>query len=118
MEKEISCLKEKEWNEKEKLMINNLIENLNYYKRVIPKSFRNDICEALQMCNELKNELDDYRNYFKKKGLMFDINKNVVEIANYNADDKDVTNDITNETSEEKDVTNDITNETSEEKVL
>ena len=84
MEKEISCLKEKEWNEKEKLMINNLIENLNYYKRVIPKSFRNDICEALQMCNELKNELDNYRNYFKEKGLMFDINKNVVEISSYN----------------------------------
>ena len=37
------------------------MENIIYYKKLIPKSLKQDIMNALQMCNVLKTELEIYR---------------------------------------------------------
>ena len=72
LENELKLLQEKEWTEIEKKMVNSLIENIKYYRKLIPNAFKKDICLALQMCNELKIELDEYREYFKDNNI--DIN--------------------------------------------
>ena len=65
LENELTLLKEKEWSEEEKSMIDSFIKNIKYYKKLIPNGLKNDICEAIGMCNGLKIELDRYREYFK-----------------------------------------------------
>ena len=61
-EQEIKLLLMKKWNDEEKAMLNKLLDNLAYYKKLIPKSLKNDIIAALQMCNLLKIELETYRD--------------------------------------------------------
>ena len=60
-EKELELLLEKNWTEEEITMINRLLETLQYYKKLIPKSLKQEIVAALQMCNTLKTELDTFR---------------------------------------------------------
>jgi hypothetical protein len=60
-EEELNSLLKKKWSEDELQMINKLLENLTYYKRIIPRSLKNDIAVALQMCNNLKIELETFR---------------------------------------------------------
>ena len=60
-EEEEKSLLENEWSEEEKTMITNLISTVTYFKRMLPKTFKQDIISALQMCNSLKIELDLYR---------------------------------------------------------
>lgn len=60
-EKELQLLLEKKWTEEEVTMINRLLETLQYYKKLIPKSLKQEIVVALQMCNTLKTELDTFR---------------------------------------------------------
>lgn len=64
-DEEVKSLLEKEWTEEEKLLIQNLISTVVYYKRMLPKTFKQDILSALQMCNSLKIELDLYRKKCK-----------------------------------------------------
>lgn len=60
-EKELELLLEKNWTEEELKMINKLLDNLTYYKKLIPKSLKQEIAVALQMCNNLKVELESFR---------------------------------------------------------
>ena len=60
-EKELQLLLEKKWTTEEVTMINKLLETLQYYKKLIPKSLKQEIVAALQMCNTLKTELDTFR---------------------------------------------------------
>lgn len=64
-EKELQLLLEKNWTEEELTMINKLLETLQYYKKIIPKSLKQEIVSALQMCNTLKTELDTFREKCK-----------------------------------------------------
>ena len=64
-EDELKLLLEKEWTEEEKTLITNLISTVTYFKRMLPKNFKQDILCALQMCNSLKIELDLYRKKCK-----------------------------------------------------
>ncbi len=66
-EEELQLLLEKKWEEEERVMLNKLIDNLMYYKKLLPKSLKKDITDALQMCNLLKLELDKYRELCKCK---------------------------------------------------
>ena len=61
-EDEVKLLLENEWTDEEKTLIENLISTVMYFKRMLPKTFKQDILCALQMCNSLKIELDVYRN--------------------------------------------------------
>jgi len=61
LEDEVKSLLEKEWTDEEKELITNLISTVTYFKRMLPKTFKQDILCALQMCNSLKIELDLYR---------------------------------------------------------
>jgi beta-glucosidase/6-phospho-beta-glucosidase/beta-galactosidase len=53
LENELALLQEKDWSEKEIEMIKSLTENIKYYRKLIPNTLKKDICEALNMCNEL-----------------------------------------------------------------
>lgn len=61
-EDELDKLLQKEWTEDEKTLLQRIIDGLLYYKRILPKSLKNDILLALQLCNNLKDELEKYRN--------------------------------------------------------
>jgi hypothetical protein len=77
LENELTLLQEKDWSEKERDMIKSLTENIKYYRKLIPNSLKKDICEALNMCNELKIELDTYREFCKNKSLVY-LDKKIV----------------------------------------
>lgn len=71
LERELELLQKKNWNEKEREMIKSLVQNIKYYRKLIPNSLKKDICEALNMCNELKIELDSYRRFCENKNLIY-----------------------------------------------
>jgi hypothetical protein len=64
-EEQLKILLEKKWTEEELQLINRLTSNLGYYKKLIPKSLKQDITEALQMCNVLKVELEKFKETCK-----------------------------------------------------
>lgn len=61
MDEESNRLLEKEWSEEERLLITRVLKNVLYYKKLIPKSLKADIISALQLCNELKEELENLK---------------------------------------------------------
>lgn len=79
-EKELELLLEKNWTEEEITMINKLLETLQYYKKLIPKSLKQEIVVALQMCNNLKTELDTFRE--KCKCIHKELNDNISLLEN------------------------------------
>ena len=81
LENELKLLQEKEWTEDEKKMVDSFIENLKYYRKLIPTGLKKDICEAIQMCNGLKIELDRYREYFKNNNINIEKLKPTTETA-------------------------------------
>ena len=64
-EQELETLLQKKWSDQERSLITRLMENVTYYKKLIPKSLKQDIVDALQMCNVLKTELEIYREKCK-----------------------------------------------------
>ena len=66
-EQELENLLQKKWTDEERILISRLMENVTYYKKLIPKSLKQDIVNALQMCNVLKTELEIYREKYKCK---------------------------------------------------
>lgn len=60
-EQELDNLLQKNWSDEERRFISLLMENVIYYKKLIPKNLKQDIMNALQMCNVLKTELEIYR---------------------------------------------------------
>jgi hypothetical protein len=71
LENELKLLQEKNWDEKEREMVKSLAENIKYYKKIIPNALKKDICEAINMCNDLKIELDTYREFCKKNDYIY-----------------------------------------------
>jgi hypothetical protein len=64
-EKELELLLSKEWEKNEKDMLDSLSSNLKYYKKLLPKSLKDELASALRMCNELKIELENFRQNCK-----------------------------------------------------
>jgi hypothetical protein len=60
-DKELEEFIQNNWTDEEKYFIKRLTENLVFYKKLIPKNLKQDILNALQLCNKLKLELDTYR---------------------------------------------------------
>lgn len=60
-EQELDNLLQKNWSDEDRRLISLLMDNVIYYKKLIPKSLKQDIMNALQMCNVLKTELEIYR---------------------------------------------------------
>lgn len=83
-EEELKLLLEKNWTEEEITMINKLLETLQYYKKLIPKSLKQEIVVALQMCNTLKTELDTFRE--KCKCIHEELNNNIALLENQQSD--------------------------------
>ena len=61
-EEELENLLKKNWSDDERALIVRLMDNVMYYRKLIPKSLKHDIFEALKMCNVLKVELEMYRS--------------------------------------------------------
>ena len=61
-EEELKMLLEKTWSDEERNLLVRLTDNVIYYKKILPKSLKQDITDALKMCNTLKIELDIHRN--------------------------------------------------------
>lgn len=59
LEEEANKLLSKEWIEEEKDIVQRMIKNLLYYKKLLPKSLKQDVLAALRLCNSLKDKLDD-----------------------------------------------------------
>ena len=64
-EEQLETLLQKEWSEEERILIKGLMDNVAYYKKLLPKTLKQDIFDALEMCNTLKNELEYYRTKCK-----------------------------------------------------
>jgi hypothetical protein len=58
IEEEIKKLLEKEWSPEERGMIQRIMDGLLYYRKLIPRSLKADVIAALQLCNQLKHQLD------------------------------------------------------------
>jgi hypothetical protein len=58
LEEEINKLLEKEWDSEERELVKKIMDGILYYKRFIPKNFKDDVLMAIQLCNKLKNELE------------------------------------------------------------
>jgi hypothetical protein len=48
----------KEWLECERELIKRMVENVVSYKRLIPKSIKEDIIALLQLANKVKSDFD------------------------------------------------------------
>jgi hypothetical protein len=59
MLEEFDQLLQREWTDEERQMIERIKEGILFYKRLIPKSLREDVIAALQLCNTLKQQLED-----------------------------------------------------------
>ncbi len=59
IEEEFNKLLEKEWTEEERQMIQRIMEGLLYYRKLLPKALKADVISALQLCNNLKHQLED-----------------------------------------------------------
>lgn len=68
-EKELDDLLEKKWDSDQLELIKRLRGNLIYYKRLLPKSLKQDVCAALELCNILKKELELYKELCKCIGI-------------------------------------------------
>jgi len=77
-EQELENLLQKNWSDEERALIVRLMDNVMYYKKLIPKSLKHDIFEALKMCNVLKMELEMYRS----KELITELEKKEQECDN------------------------------------
>ena len=51
-------LLKKKWSENEYNMILRLKNNLKFYKKILPKTLKNDISFALKLCIQTKDELE------------------------------------------------------------
>ena len=60
-EEQFKLLLLKEWNDEEKNILKKMIESLCYYKRILPKALKKDIASALQICNDVKCELEEFQ---------------------------------------------------------
>lgn len=57
-EEELDKLMNKEWSEDEKEILDKTIAGLMYFKKIIPKSLKENIMKTLEICNRLKDKLD------------------------------------------------------------
>ena len=89
-EKELQLLLEKKWTEEEVTMINRLLETLQYYKKLIPKSLIQEIVAALQMCNTLKTELDTFREKCNCLQKELDENISLLKIQEYEIQESEI----------------------------
>jgi len=60
-EEELDKLLRKDWSDEEKTLWQRIIDGLLFYKRILPKTLKTDILLALQLCNNLKDELEEHR---------------------------------------------------------
>jgi hypothetical protein len=51
-------LLDKSWTEEEKVLIKKMIDNLNFYKSLIPKALKGDIIAIFDMANKIKDDYD------------------------------------------------------------
>jgi hypothetical protein len=58
IEEEFKLLLDKSWTDEEREMIKRIMDSLLYYKKLLPKSLKNDIIAALQLCNNLKHKIE------------------------------------------------------------
>jgi hypothetical protein len=58
LEEELNKLLEKNWEAEEKQLVKRIMDGLLYYKRFLPKNFKDDVLMSIQLCNKLKNELE------------------------------------------------------------
>jgi hypothetical protein len=60
-EDELKVLLNRDWSVEERTILLGLINNLTYYKKLVPKSLKTEILTALQMCNKLKTQFDEFQ---------------------------------------------------------
>lgn len=53
-----ASLLEKDWSQKERELIKSIIDNLFYYKNLIPNNFKKDISDILDLANKIKTDYD------------------------------------------------------------
>lgn len=77
LEEEFKKLLEKDWTNEEKELVIRIMDGLLYYKRFIPKTLKDDILMAIQLCNKLKHQLENNND---KRNLENENNENVLKI--------------------------------------
>lgn len=59
LEEQFKELMSKNWTEEDKALIERVTSSLMYYKKLIPKTLKADIVLALQLCNSLKDKMEE-----------------------------------------------------------
>lgn len=65
IEEEFKILLEKEWTIEEREIIKRIMEGLLYYKKLLPKTLKQDVLSALELCIKLKDESDELHKKIK-----------------------------------------------------
>lgn len=60
LEDKCKMLLDKEWTEEEKALIQRIFDNVLYYQKLLPKSMKEDVIAALDLCCMLKAQLEAY----------------------------------------------------------
>lgn len=89
LEDEFKKLLEKTWDTEEKELVTRIMEGLLYYKRFLPKTFKNDVFLAIKLCNKLKNELEETKNELEEAKKENEKNENIGNIEFDDIIDKD-----------------------------
>jgi regulation of enolase protein 1 (concanavalin A-like superfamily) len=100
---EVNLLLDKNWEESEKILIKKILDNLIYYKSLIPKSLKNDVKSILEMANKIKVDYDNLLDKYNKCICRIeekDLTKNIIE----EEENGEVTNVATVVDKENKDV--------------
>lgn len=71
----------KNWTEEDKALIDRVTSSLLYYKKLIPKTLKADIVLALQLCNNLKDKMEEL-----ERKLLEEIVEPTVEESNEKGD--------------------------------
>jgi hypothetical protein len=81
LEEQFKELMSKNWTEEDKALIDRVTSSLLYYKKLIPKTLKADIVLALQLCNNLKDKMEEL-----ERKLLEEIVEPTVEESNEKGD--------------------------------
>jgi hypothetical protein len=67
------------WTEEENILIKRMLDMLNFYNYLIPKTIKQDIKSILEMANRIKCEYDELKSEFDKYKQDFEISINRID---------------------------------------
>lgn len=61
IDEKFKILLEQNWTQEEEELIKKIMSGVKYYSKLLPRNFKKDIIDALDLCYKLKIELESLR---------------------------------------------------------